>query len=151
MMMTREERIKFIKANYTKMTAPELAKKCFVTEGAMYRERSELAREGIIDRNKFKKVKRRNHNPRHNTQYGCFEQKKKELDKAILKLDNKIKLGKKYRIKKTGYIGTSDIENFTGELVQITDIFYTFQNRNRAESYLKIDIIIGDYQISEVK
>lgn len=149
--MTREERVEFIKANYTKMTAPELAKKCFVTEGAMYRERSELAREGIIDRSKFKKVKRRNRNPRHNHQYGCFEQKGKELEKALKKLDSKIKLGKKYRIKKTGYIGKSDIEKFTGELVQITDTFYTFKNRNRAESYLKIDFIIGDYQISEVK
>ena len=82
---------------------------------------------------------------------GASSKRKKELEKALKKLENKIKLGKKYRIKKTGYIGTSDIENFTGELVQITDIFYTFQNRNRAESYLKIDIIIGDYQISEVK
>ena len=82
MMMTREERVEFIKANYTKMTAPELAKKCFVSEGAMYRERSELAREGIIDRNKFKKVKRRNRNPRSNTQHGCFEQKKKRARKS---------------------------------------------------------------------
>lgn len=70
--------------------------------------------------------------------------------RKIPELDENIKLGKRYRVRKTNP-GKNCTSELTGELIQITDTFYTFKNRNRAESYLKIDFIIGDYQISEVK
>lgn len=66
-------------------------------------------------------------------------------------LDGNMEIGKKYRIRKLGHVGKNEMGEFVGELIQKTKYFYTFKNDERAESFLKVDFVIGEYTIDEIR
>ncbi len=76
--------------------------------------------------------------------------KPKDIGLQIAELDGNVELGRKYHIKKVGSKDKFTTKNFIGELIQITDRFYTFKNNHRTENFLKVDFIIGEYNIEEV-
>lgn len=75
---------------------------------------------------------------------------KNNVKLKISELDLNMKLGRKYKIDKTGSKDKFATKHFTGELIQITDRFYTFQGLY-PESFLKSDFITGEYKIMEVQ
>mgnify|MGYP000886276589 CR=1 FL=1 len=68
----------------------------------------------------------------------------------IAELDGNMELDRKYNIKKLGTKDKFVTTDFEGKLIQVTDKFYTFKNKNRAESFLKVDFVTGGYEIKEV-
>ncbi len=130
-----KEKEKLIKGYHDKMTIADMAKKLNINYQTLYKKILRMRKEGKL--------------PPANTKEHSKE--RNNIKSKIAELDGNIELGRKYHVKKFGSKDKFTTKNFIGELIQITDTFYTFKNRNRAESYLKIDFIIGDYQISEVK
>lgn len=66
-------------------------------------------------------------------------------------LDGNMEIDKKYRIRKLGNVGKNETGEFDGELIQKTKYFYTFKNDERTESFLKVDFVIGEYTIDEIR
>lgn len=150
-----ERQIEFIKNNYETMTVKEMAKHLNITYDTVYTKREQLAENNIIDENKIKRDKKIKFDGNWSKSIKKIIKKDKrektKIEKKIETQDKRMKLGKKYRIKKLMERDKFATMDFTGELIQITDKFYTFKSRCRTESYLKIDFIIGYYEMEEVK
>ena len=69
----------------------------------------------------------------------------------IVILDGNMEINKKYHIRKLGRVGKNETGEFVGELIQKTKCFYTFKNDERTESFLKVDFVIGEYAIDEIR
>lgn len=71
------------------------------------------------------------------------------IERKIAELDGNMTIGRRYYIKKLGKRDKFSTTNFSGELIQICDKFYTFKGPY-TESFLKIDFITSEYEIKEV-
>lgn len=69
---------------------------------------------------------------------------------GIFKRNLKVELGKNYRAEKVkGRISKSDDKPFTGKLIHETKDHLTLKSKTRAESFLKVDFLTGEYKIKE--
>ena len=72
------------------------------------------------------------------------------IQHKIDNLDGNLEIGKKYRIKKLGRKDKEKVD-VEGNLVEVRKDFYVFYDRRGfRECFLKVDFIIGEYQIKEV-
>ncbi len=152
--MLIEEQNLFIIKNYKKMTTSEIARKLGVTWSLVYGRKEKLAEEGLIDKweKQQKEIKPRKILPEEIQLKERIPvevvMEQKELKRKIATLDGNLELGRRYKIKELDYSLKKGQKKFQGELIQITDKHYTFKNRY-AESFLKIDFVLGEYAIEE--
>lgn len=144
-----ERQTEFIKKHHEHMPIRDMAKKLNATYDTIYRRREYLIENNIIDGSKIKRDKKHkcdgNWDKPIKKIVKNYNREKTEMEKKIETQDRKMKLGRNYRIRKLMERDKFATMDFTGELIQITDKFYTFKSRCRTESYLKIDFIIGYY------
>lgn len=125
---------KIIKKLYNRITIAEMSKRLNLNYQTLYKKILRMRKEGELPKARGKEYRKEN-----NT-----------IKLKIAELDGNVELGRKYRIEKQGGKDKFATTEFTGKLIQKTDRFYTFKNKNRAESFLKVDFVIGEYLIEEV-
>lgn len=128
-----KEKEKLIKGYHDRITIADMAKKLNINYQTLYKKILRMRKEGKL--------------PPANTKEHSKE--RNNIKSKIAELDENIKLGRKYHIRKISTRDKYETSQFTGKLIQKTDKFYTFKNRNRAESFLKVDFVIGEYLIKE--
>lgn len=132
----------------------QMARKLGVTWSLVYGRKEKLAEEGLIDKweKQQKEIKPRKILPEEIQLKERIPvevvKEQEELKRKIDTLDGNLELGRRYKIKELDYNKKKGQKKVTGELIQITDKHYTFKNRY-AESFLKIDFILGEYAIEE--
>lgn len=129
-----KEKEKHIKKYHDRITIADMAKKLNINYQTLYKKILRMRKEGKL--------------PPANTKEHSKE--RNNIKSKIAELDGNIELGRKYNIRKTSTRDKYETSQFIGKLIQITDRFYTFKNKNRAESFLKVDFAIGEYSIEEV-
>lgn len=128
------ERDVFIIKNDGNISRKEMAKKLNLKLGTLYKRIYKLIEQGKLSDQGIKKRERKTNNV---------------LDK-IAELDGNMQLGRKYKIERLAAEEENVTKNFSGKLIQVTEKFYTFKNKTRIESFLKVDFVIGSYSIREV-
>lgn len=134
----------YILENHNKISLYKIAAKLGVKYVTLCKHMRKMREEGRLEMREEERLVRRSINT---------IQKTPENSIAIYemsKLDKKMKLGKSYKILKKGSRNKFSTDKFEGELIQKTEKFYTFKNKHRAESFLKVDFVIGEYSIKEV-
>jgi transposase len=123
----------YIINNYKTMTWEEMARRLKIKYTTLYNHAKRMRELGIIGTKECTQAPEPN-----------------DIKLQIAELDRNMELGRRYHIKKFGSRDKFTTLNFTGKLTQVTDRFYTFRNKNRAESFLKVDFAIGEYNIKEL-
>ena len=129
-----KEKEELIKRCYDKITIAEIAKRLNVNYQTLYKRILKMRKEG-----KLSPANTKEHSKERNN-----------IKSKIAELDGNMEVGRKYNIRKISTRDKYETTNFTGKFIQKTDRFYTFKNKNRAESFLKVDFVIGEYSIEEV-
>lgn len=154
-----EEQNSFILRNYAEMTNLEMSEELGIATTVIATRRARLIRQGLMDKiEQYEKVETRAPIKVPKIQEIPIEvlENQKELKARIKELDEKLKLGRKYRIRELNKDGSVTINkkyvgNFTGVLVNKNHIFYEFKSTSGyRECFLKIDFATGEYQIKEV-
>ena len=144
-----EEQNSFIISNYREMTNLEMSEELGVTEAAVATRRARLIERGLIEKvstNTYKRILDMDVKVPEIQQIPVeVLENQQDLKSEIKKLDEKLKIGKAYKI---SHIVRNEKITFAGKLVNKMDKFYIFQGKYR-ESFLKMDLITGEYTIKE--
>ena len=153
-----EEQNSFILRNYAEMTNQEMAEELGIAATVVATRRARLINQGLMDKiEQYEKVETRIPIKVPEIQEIPIEvlENQKELKAKIKELDEKLKLGRKYKIKQLNADGTVAIKkkyvgHFEGILVNINKNFYEFKSTSGyRECFLKRDFILGEYAIKE--
>src|SRR5690625_2101999 len=107
---------KIIQKLYNQITIAEMSKRLDINYQTLYKKILRMRKEGKL--------------PPANTKEHSKE--RNNIKSKIAELDGEMELGQKYHIRKTSTRDKYETPQFTGELIQVTDRFYTFKNKNRA-------------------
>lgn len=143
-----EEQNSFIISNYREMTNLEMSEELGVTEAAVATRRARLIERGLIEKisETYEKISNIDVKvPEIQKIPAEVLENQKELKSKIKELDEKLKIGKVYKI---SHIVRNEKITFAGKLVNKMDKFYIFQGKYK-ESFLKTDLVTGEYNIKE--
>lgn len=143
---TKEEEEK-LKELYKTLIPPQIAKILGRTPGSIYTKIASMEERARVSKKRFEIAKAK--------EQFEIDAYKKLINEPVLgglkKSDVKVKLGQTYQITRgPGRILKEEWKEFYGKVIHETRDHFTLKNKTRAETFLKVDFLIGDYKMKEI-